>query len=493
LIKEDAMRTFVLFCCLCTTLSAAEPLPDKAALVDAQRVVRDTYHDELTSEAGLKKILQHADGLKSATDQAAAYLVVSQEAAASGWLGVGFTAIDRLARRFDYDAPTAKASMLDRAAKRAKTKEDRVSIVNSCLELFDAAVADERFDVAESAMKVASGVVAKIRNADLGKTLAEKRKSLNAARDALKREEHNPQANETIGKRLAIRGEWIPAVLRLSRSENEGLFTAAQTDSRAQKDPKLQLAAADAWWSVAEGAEEKEHRAYRSRAVYWYTLALAGLAGLDKERAEKRIEEAGKVEVAGKVDLAGQVSEDGNKMGMLLAPDLPLVMVKIPGRADGKVPDFWLGQTEVTEAQWAAVMGGEVKQPKLPKVGVTQGNVRGFLLRINSQSERFNFRLPSPAEAELAVGDLAQYNVDTAWYAENSDNRAHEVATRKPNALGLFDVIGNVWEWCDDGHMYGTGYLEQKRQLGVRLQRPAGGDQNFAGPNLGFRVAAYPK
>ena len=478
------MRTLVLFCVLSTALTAAEPLPDKTALEGAQRLARDTYRDDLTSEAGSKKILQTADGLTSATDQAAAYLVVAQQAAASGWLSVGFAAIDRLARRFDYDAPAAKASMLEAAAKHAKTAEDRVSIINRCLELLDAAVADERFDVAEGAAKIASGVVTKIKDADWRKKLADKRKSLNAARDALKRDERNPQANETVGKRLAVRGNWAGAVLRLGRSDDEGLRTAAQADSKAQKDSKLQLAAADAWWNVAEGAEAKEQRAYRSRAVYWYALALPGLAGPHKARAEERIEAAGKVE------LAGQVAGDGSGVAILLAPDVPLVLVKIPASADGKVAEFWLGKTEVTEMQWVAVMGGDATPSKLPRVGMAHGNVRAFLLKINSTSERFTFRLPRPAEAEVAVGDPAQYNPGTAWYVENSGNHAHEVATREPNALGLFDVVGNVWEWCDDGQIYGAFYGDQRSGLGARLNRPGGGDQNFASGTIGFRVAA---
>lgn len=131
--------------------------------------------------------------------------------------------------------------------------------------------------------------------------------------------------------------------------------------------------------------------------------------------------------------------------------------------------DYAIGETEVTQELWAAVMGGSAYQEEknLPMEYVSWEDCRRFIAKLNDMTGE-HFRLPTEAEWEYAArgGQKSQgfqfsgSNVlaDVAWYWENSEQRTHPVATKQPNELGLYDMNGNVWEWCQDWYgSYGSG------------------------------------
>ena len=156
--------------------------------------------------------------------------------------------------------------------------------------------------------------------------------------------------------------------------------------------------------------------------------------------------------------------------------------------------DFELQTTEVTQWQWYKVMGnnpsvfknakycpqkGEYKEIRRGGVTVTTmcmnhpvetvsyHDVETFINRLNSMQTGYKYRLPTEAEWEYAAraGSSAAYSFgsDTgllgqyAWYDGNSGNQTQRVATKAPNAWGLYDVHGNVWEWTQDWYAgYGT-------------------------------------
>ena len=125
---------------------------------------------------------------------------------------------------------------------------------------------------------------------------------------------------------------------------------------------------------------------------------------------------------------------------------------------------FYLGKYEVTQGQWQAVMGRNPSHftgdPNLPVEQVSWEEVQTFVRTLNAREGVTAYRLPTEAEWEYAAragstttysfGDKARKLGDYAWYGDNAEGRTHPVGQRKPNAWGLYDVHGNVWEWVQD-------------------------------------------
>ena len=128
--------------------------------------------------------------------------------------------------------------------------------------------------------------------------------------------------------------------------------------------------------------------------------------------------------------------------------------------------DYYIGKYEVTQALWQAVMGknpSKFKGDNLPVENVSWDDCQEFISKLNSVTGKA-FRLPTEAEWEYAArgGKKSrgyQYSgsnniSDVAWYTDNSGSKTHAVGSKQENELGIYDMSGNVWEWCQD--WYGT-------------------------------------
>ena len=132
---------------------------------------------------------------------------------------------------------------------------------------------------------------------------------------------------------------------------------------------------------------------------------------------------------------------------------------------------FWLGKYEVTQGQWEVVMGSNPSRFKeygrdCPVERVSWNDVQVFVRKLNARSGGRSYRLPTEAEWEYAArpgtaADTYAGNIgeprgndpvlnEIAWYDENSGDRTHPVGQKAPNAWGLHDMLGNVWEWVED-------------------------------------------
>jgi formylglycine-generating enzyme required for sulfatase activity len=170
--------------------------------------------------------------------------------------------------------------------------------------------------------------------------------------------------------------------------------------------------------------------------------------------------------------LPWRVRDNGTNIEMLLVPGGIFMMGCSPGDAECYESEnpahqvtltnaFYMSKTEVTQAQWQAKMGsnpstfqGQADSPSRPVENVSWIMAQGF-------NTATGFRLPTEAEWEYACRagtTTARYGLENniSWNLFNSDSVSHAVATKLPNALGLYDTLGNVWEWCQDwyGDMY---------------------------------------
>ena len=135
--------------------------------------------------------------------------------------------------------------------------------------------------------------------------------------------------------------------------------------------------------------------------------------------------------------------------------------------------DYYIGQTEVTQALWKAVMGNNPSYRKgsnLPVERVSWNDCQQFITKLNQITGR-RFRLPTEAEWEYAASGGVRsrgYKYSgsndigsVAWYHGNSDDKMHPVGQKQANELGIYDMSGNVYEWCQDWY----GYYSDSAQL----------------------------
>ncbi len=192
------------------------------------------------------------------------------------------------------------------------------------------------------------------------------------------------------------------------------------------------------------------------------------------------------------------------------------------------VPDFYIGETEVTQGLWKAVMGSNPSKvsngDNYPVESVSWDDCQTFINKLNDKTGKI-FRLPTESEWEYAArggnnhssykysGSNTLGDVAWSWYGDNSEEKTHPVKTKKSNALGIYDMSGNVWEWCQDAWDGSANYSTSPKDGsannggsyrvlrggswsgdagGCRVSNRFGVDPSYRYGNIGLRLALSP-
>ena len=310
----------------------------------------------------------------------------------------------------------------------------------------------------------------------------------------------NPKASQTRkAEALCLTGQWRKGLAAFARIKSDaGAFA-----ERELKSEKPSMEAADFWWDYESPLDTCG--AFRAHAVEIYGRVLDedGVGGLRRKLAETRIAEH---QARAALPASTSASASRRQGGLYMVIDLSGRRYRVSyldaapskwrdeyktrkivlRRIDAAGGTYYAGVFEVTEAQWDRVMGGGSSNSTKAKAYASFNAIRGdsnaydwphtnkvdpdsFMGRLRERTGLETLDLPSEAEWEFAAragvttmwlcGDSADGLGDYAWYRANSGGQTHEVGTRKPNAWGIYDVHGNVWERCLNRYSSGRSSL----------------------------------
>lgn len=287
---------------------------------------------------------------------------------------------------------------------------------------------------------------------ELAAILKESKTRLAAQRLAAKLKQDirkNPKAaalKASFGEALAVNGDWDEALKTFIEAEGK-----VSEIADAELQGKRTMGIAEFWWDYRPCRELASSAAFRAHAAEIYTALIRDdkLSVVEKALAENRAALFSGVDAdvrSGNVVGESQTAQDGTQE---VLESIFMSLKKIPER------EFFMSSTELTQKQWEFVMGynpSEFKGPQKPVESVSYDDCLAFVKRINEMPkvvERgYVFRLPHDDEW-LYVANAGHGNEESTWFKHNSGGALHDVATKSPNAFGIYDMWGNVWEWTD--------------------------------------------
>jgi len=288
------------------------PVPDEQARAETLKVIAEIYESEWKAvrtsaekTALAEKMLQQASQTR---ENPAGYFellrIARDVAGGAGDVKTSFSAITLLDSRFKIDATAMKVEALLTAAKEARSRVHSHAIAEEAIALIVAALAKDDYATAERVANAGQGAARESRQADLVRRYIALRREMDrifraydAILPALRTVEQRPTdpgANLAVGRFLCfVRGDWRRGVAMLALGNDEQLAPVAKKELKKPATAEEQIAIADAWWKLAESAEEAEAKALMRHAAVWYATADSHLPpGLLKAKIAKRLLEA---------------------------------------------------------------------------------------------------------------------------------------------------------------------------------------------------------
>ena len=304
----------------------------------------------------------------------------------------------------------------------------------------------------------------------------------------------DPEKLLAIGKFLCFtKQEWRQGLTYLADANDINFSKLAAADLVATESDFMSLG--DRWWELAFDAEFFEQRIpLLTRAKHFYWLAMDKSSGLDKTKIEKRLKEANL-----------EIWRDGfffDYLNNSASPSTGMKLIQVksgsfemgefqknveafgkhaknyqhetPRHAVTITNSFYMGQYEVTQDQWFKVMGTQPwatdeiygREAHYPAAFVSWNDAQEFCRKLSVLDKR-KYRLPTEAEWEFAcragtvtrfyVGDPTESILPYEWVRDNAYDKmgwrsAQLVGTKLPNPYGFYDMLGNLYEWCQDTH-----------------------------------------
>ena len=288
-----------------------------------------------------------------------------------------------------------------------------------------------------------------------------------AVADALAQAEQERLAEQVRQAAAAAEAQAAEAAKAQAKREAEAQAEAANA-ARAAAAAEAAQAAAAAEQAAAASAQLPAAGEAAAAPVADQTQAQADLAA--KEAVGRAANAApAKAAAAATAPAVPTVKDCADCPDMALLPAGSVAMkadksVDDKAAATVQIRSFLLAKTEVTQRQWKLLMGDNPSRFSAcgldcPVDNVSWKEVTQFIRKLNQKTGQ-SYRLPSESEWEYAAragaavepafADNASRLADYAWFIANSQKSSHPVGGKKPNAFGLFDMYGNVWEWVDD-------------------------------------------
>lgn len=475
------------------TLTRA-PWPTAEALQAALEKVRQTYAEPIAAadndEGRVRLVATLVTAARDASLLAVERAAVLEEALAPAILSGNADALAAVVavmdEHFRIDRFEREGRALADALQHARSPLAQEALILRALEVGRRAAVARELDQAQQLTALATGAAKKHKLVELqahAKAQAAEIRRWQARQRELKQAwaddeagQASPQQSLALGQFLCFeQQDWPLGLVKLAHGADEKLAALAERDVKTPTDAGDRLRLADDWQQAAEHSAGRQRAAARQRAAYWYQLALGPLTGLDRTRVMQRLAQWNSDErsnALGASPLVRAVPPErlvvlphGAALRLKLIPAGTFLMGP-PGRAHEVTLSrpFYLAVTETTVGQWNAL------RPQNPRPddrnaeaaagGLSWDDCQEFLesLKQLPAESPLVARLPTEAEWEYACragttthysfGDNPQGLPDYAWF--NSGTEPNRVAQRRANDWGLFDLHGNVWEWCQD-------------------------------------------